>query len=97
MTALSEKYNRTDVVFDVYLPSSLKSETRLKRGTGARRRVTGTNKTPKNFMRHSQNKTELFCFLADKIADTVTVHPIVVTKEELALSNCAINLDDISP
>ena len=100
VTALSEKYKRTDVVFDVYLPSSLKSETRMKRGTGARRRVTGTNKTPKNwknFMRHSQNKTELFCFLADKIADTDTVHPIVVTKEELALSNCAINLDEISP
>ena len=39
---------------------------------------------------------ELFCFLEDKIADTDTVHPIVVTKEELALSNRAINLDDIS-
>ena len=34
-------------------------------------------------MRDSQNKTELFCFLADTIADTDTVHPIVVTKEEL--------------
>ena len=62
--------------------------------------MTGTNKTPKNwknFMHDSQiRQIELFCFLADKIADD-TFHPIVVTKEELALSNRAINLDDISP
>ena len=30
--ALSAKYKRTDVVFDVYLPCSLKSETREKEG-----------------------------------------------------------------
>ena len=43
----SAKYKRTDVVFDVYLPSSLKSETRSKQGKGVRRRVTGGNKIPK--------------------------------------------------
>ena len=32
----SSSYDRTDIVFDVYLPSSLKSETRTKRGQGAR-------------------------------------------------------------
>lgn len=98
--ALSAKYKRTDIVFDVYLSSSLKSETRLKRGTGARRRVTGTNKTPrnwKNFMREAENKTELFHFLADKIADMDTVNSVVVTKEELALSKHVLSLDDISP
>ena len=96
--ALSAKYKRTDIVFDVYLPSSSKSKTRLKRGTGARRRVTGTNKTSKNwktFMRDAENKTELFHFLADKIADMDTADQVVVTKEELALSNHLISLDDI--
>ena len=42
------KYERVDVVFDVYKKLSLKSETRTKRGRGIRRRVTGTTKTPQN-------------------------------------------------
>ena len=37
------KYQRVDVVFDVYKSSSLKSETRSKRGQGVRRRVTETS------------------------------------------------------
>ena len=64
--ALTDKYKRTDIVFDVYLPSSLKSETRQKRGTGAWIRVAGTNKTQKhwkNFMRDSKNKSGLFISL----------------------------------
>ena len=36
--AFSSAYKRTDIVFDVYWPSSLKAETRTKRGQGARRR-----------------------------------------------------------
>ena len=44
---ISSKYKRVDIVFDVYLQSSLKSETRLKRGKGVRR-VAGCNKIPKN-------------------------------------------------
>ena len=98
--ALADKYKRTDIVFDIYLPSSLKSETRQKRGTGARRRVTGTNKTPinwKNFMRDAKNKTELFNFIADRITDMDTVDPVIVTKEDTVLSNHEISLDDISP
>ena len=43
------RYERVDVVFDVYKKSSLKSETRSKRGQGIRRRVTGTSKTPGNW------------------------------------------------
>ena len=42
------RYERVDVVFDVYKKSSLKSEARSKRGQGIRRRVTGTSKTPSN-------------------------------------------------
>ena len=36
----STKYKRTDIVFDVYHQSSLKAETRSKRGRGVRHRVT---------------------------------------------------------
>ncbi|KAJ8402462.1 hypothetical protein AAFF_G00369510 [Aldrovandia affinis] len=69
--AYSTKYKRTDIVFDVYRPSSLKAETRSKRGRGVRRRVTGKGKIPsnwRNFLRENDNKAELFNFLADKIA-----------------------------
>jgi len=64
----ARKYHRTDIVFDTYQASSLKSETRSKRGHGARRRVTGTGKLPRNwrdFLRHSANKAELFDCLAE--------------------------------
>lgn len=47
--AYSTKYKRTDIVFDVYRPSSLKAETRSKRGRGVRRRVTGKGKIPSNW------------------------------------------------
>ena len=42
------KYSRIDLVFDVYKSSSLKAETRTKRGFGARRRVSEKGNIPKN-------------------------------------------------
>ena len=98
--AYSAKYNRTDVVFDVYLTSSLKAEMRSKRGRGVRRRVTGTSKTTRNwqsFLRDENNKTELFHFLAEKIAMANMVNVVIVTKGTEALSNQKINLDAIAP
>ena len=68
----SSKYTRTDIVFDVYKPLSLKTETRSKRGFGSHQRVTEKGKIPKNwksFMREDNNKTELFQFLTDKIVE----------------------------
>ena len=70
--ACAKKYHRTDIVFDIYKPSSLKTETRSKRGMGERRRVIGTGKLPKNwrnFLRHSTNKTELFEYLTEKVVE----------------------------
>ena len=46
--ACAKRYHRTDIVFDTYKASSLKSETRSKRGLGDRHRVTGTGKLPRN-------------------------------------------------
>jgi hypothetical protein len=64
----NQQGNRVDVVFDVYSDESLKNCTREKRGTGVRQRVTPAGKLPRNwqkFLRLSDNKVELFNFLAD--------------------------------
>lgn len=94
------KYKRVDVVFDVYKQSSLKSELRLKRGQGIRRRVIGTSKTPANwrsFLRENTNKTELFHFLAEKICEEQIPSTVIVTKGDCAISNTEKSLVYISP
>jgi hypothetical protein len=86
----ASKYQRTDIVFDVYLASSLKSETRSKRGSGARRRVTGNCKVPqkwRSFLRDNDNKTELLHFLEDSISEMDTLNIVIETKGENAVSN----------
>ena len=63
--------NRIDVVWDRYVPQSLKESTREKRGTGTRRKVRGQTKLPTNFpnfLRDPMNKTELFEFLTEVVA-----------------------------
>ena len=88
--ASANKYLRTDVVFDTYPASSLKSETRSRRGEGNRRRVTESGRLPRNwrsFLRHSENKTELFQFLADKVVESSFANRVIVTKGQNALSN----------
>ena len=60
-----------DLVWDTYHPDSLKESTREKRGRGERRKVSGQAKLPmnfKDFLRNSENKTELFEFLTSKIS-----------------------------
>ena len=57
-----DKTSRVDVVWDVYLPESLKGTTRQKRGKGVRRRVSPSTtilKRWKDFLRVDDNKTEL--------------------------------------
>lgn len=88
-------HKQLHIVFDVYREDSLKSQTRQKRGTGVRRRVGGGTKTPTNwasFLRNDLNKTELFEFLAHKIAsmDTQNKSCIIVTMGNAVLCN----LDD---
>ena len=98
--AYSAKHKRTDIVLDVYHPSSLKRETRSKRRRGVRRRMTSTGKLPsnwRNFLRDSDNKTKIFHFLADKIAQMSAKNMIIVTKEEAANSNHPISLAKMAP
>ena len=65
---------RIDVVWDTYLPDSLKESTdstREKRGKGLRRKVSDQAKLPSkwmDFLHDSKNKTELFTFLTDQIS-----------------------------
>ena len=61
-----------DVVWDTYVPDSLKDATREKRGQGVRRKVAGQTRLPKNwmmFLRDPDNKSELFSFLTFKVAE----------------------------
>ena len=96
----SSKYERTDIFFGVYKASSQKAETRSKRAKGTRRRVADKTKLPPiwtSFLRDSDNKTELFHYLADKIIAMCLSNVVIVTKDERALSNKTINLDGLSP
>ena len=89
-----------DIIFDVYIDASLKSQARQKRGTGARRKVIGTSKTPKawaSFLRVDENKTELFHFLADKICLIQSDKRIFVTKDEDVKTNGSDDHDDLCP
>ena len=65
-----ETVNRVDVVWDVYIPESLKSTTRNKQGKGVRRRVLHTTfilSNWKDFLRVDGNKTELFKLLSEQL------------------------------
>ena len=63
---------RLDIVWDTYIPDSLKESTREKRGHGVRRKVSGPTKLPGNlmdFLRDPVNKKEPFDFLTSKIKE----------------------------
>ncbi len=64
----SQQGNRIDIVWDQYIPNSLKSYARESRGKGIRRRVTAQSKIPsdwQNFLKVEGNKKELFPCLAE--------------------------------
>ena len=68
-----EGVSRLDVVWDVYLPDSLKTCTRQKRGHGQRRMVSASAPIPSNwkgFLRNNSNKEDLFSFLAEELKRT---------------------------
>ena len=70
ISAQLEKSSRVDLVWDVYLPASLKASTTQKRGKGTRKRVAASTVMPKNwkdFLRVDENKTELFAFLSHEV------------------------------
>ena len=61
-----------DVVWDTYIPDSLKESIREKRGECVRRKVSGETKLPGNwmdFLRNSMNKQELFALFIFKFEE----------------------------
>ena len=95
--------SRVDVVWDAYLPGSLKATIRKKRGKSVRGRVFPSNDMPKNwkgFLRDDNNKTELFTFLAQQVSG-ITVEEskvIFATSEQNVLcSSCETNLSNVPP
>lgn len=86
-----EAVQRVDVVWDVYREDSLKSTARERRGTGTRRRVASSSKLPKNwksFLHVSDNKTELFLFLAKELqAIDIEGKEVYTTYGEVVLSS----------
>jgi len=84
LQAYSNKYRRTDLVFDVYQPSHLKAEARSKWGRGVRHK----GKIPsnwRNFLRHSDTKQSWSTFWLTKFTGSFTKCDHV-TKEEDAIS-----------
>jgi hypothetical protein len=96
----ANKCSRVDIIFDAYLENSLKSQTRKERGTGIRRKVVGSGMTPKpwnNFLRVSENKRELFSFLAERIASLNPSKLVCITQGENVLCNNNIDLSGLCP
>lgn len=89
VSALLKRNRRVDLVWDVYLPESLKASTREKRGKGTRKRVASTTVMPKNwkdFLRVDENKTELFAFLSHEVVRL----PVAEGKELYATDGRAV-------
>ncbi|KAE8741877.1 hypothetical protein FOCC_FOCC012580 [Frankliniella occidentalis] len=66
---------RIDLVWDMYLPQSLKAQERDSRGRGVRRNVVPNGVLPKDwsdFLRNDRNKTELFQFLGRRFIEDIS-------------------------
>ena len=92
---------RVDLVWDRYLPTSLKQGTRETRGSGVRRRVCKNSAIPanwKSFLRSEDNKTELFHFLAESIS-TVQLPGVQVisTYDGDVISSVPVDKDGLAP
>ena len=78
------------LVWDRYLPGSLKDSARSKRGKGIRRHVRPDTRIPGNwtaFLRVDENKEELFLYLAEQLTTIGTDHgEVVSTKHETELT-----------
>lgn len=95
--------SRLDVVWDVYLPDSLKAATREKRGSGVWKRASSLAVIPGNwqgFLHVDKNKEELFAFLSHRITtlDVPAGKTIVSTHHDRVLtSSTQFNSDLLEP
>ena len=88
---ISQHLDRLDFVFDTYQHNSIKTQTRENRGTGMRvlvRRDTPMCRKFQDFMRNSDNKTELFLMIANAISKIENVSTsIIATAGDKVISN----------
>ena len=79
---LITSFQRVDLVWDTYVEHSLKASTRASRGHGARRKVAGDTKIPRDwkaFLRVDENKKELFAYLAEFISSFENENLVIST------------------
>ena len=93
--------SRVDIVWDEYIPDSLKATTRSKRRKGVRRRVDPNNRLPGNwpaFLKVDENKAELFRYLAEiSVAAELGEKEVLSTYGKLVLSNTERITNDLAP
>ena len=73
---------RLDIILDIYLPESLKSSTREKRGRCLRIQVLPSTLMPSNFKKFllvADNKVRLFAFLAGQLAQLQVEGKLIIT------------------
>ena len=91
------------MVWDVYLPDSLKGTTRQKRGKGVRRRVSPSTTIPKSwkdFIHVDDNKIELFKFLAQHVTcltDNKGKVLYATSALDVLSSTCQAELSNLTP
>ena len=88
-----------DLVFDIYLPNSLKMQTRDKRGKGIRvsvRKYTPLLNNFNSFMRNDVNKTKLFQMLAETFI-SIAQPIIVATSLDHVLTNSLPDISRVDP
>ena len=97
-----QSVKRVDIIWDRYIPNSLKVQTRDKRGSGVCRRVEADVRLNANwgeFLKVDSNKTELFRYLAEQ----TTMLPreankcILSTSNTVVLSSSLDVMPEISP
>ena len=92
---------RIDIIWDEYVDNSLKQSARNKRGNGPRRRVLANTPLPTNwqaFLRNSDNKKELFGFLAHQTVQYVIPNKtIVTTVKQFVLSSPTMSTNNLQP
>ncbi len=96
---------RVDIVFDRYLPNSLKYGTRLGRGSGQKVNVTNKTSIPTNFNKFlavDENKKQLFSlcatFILAQAEEQLQNKVVVCTIEDIArASSSAVDVSSMSP
>ena len=97
-----QSVQRVDIIWDRYIPNSLKAQTREKRGSGVRRRVEADVRLSANwgeFLKLESNKTELFQYLAQQttMLTCESNKCILSTSDTLVLSSSVDVTPQISP